>query len=133
MPMAAKQGTASGVLLGVAVALALQIPTTIALIPDVVTRSMVQVFVLLAVVVCATMVKPREVATMVVNSLRPPARQDAPRERVSIRPPAPLPFDNLGAELDQLGDNTHDERAQQQRRDTPRETPERLRPKRGKP
>ena len=109
----AKQGTASGVLLGVAVALALQIPTTIALIPDAVTRSMVQLFVLLAVVVCATLVKPREVATMVVNSLRPPPRQDAPDEGVSIRPPAMLPFD-----VDE-----EDELPSAPKRPTPHETP----------
>lgn len=117
----ASKGTSSGVLLAVAVALAMQIPTTVAMIPDAVTRSMVQVFVLLIVVVCAILVRPREVATMIVNSLRPPPRQDAPDERISIRPPPMLPFDV--DELDELDDRMR------QRRDTPHETPAGRRPK----
>jgi hypothetical protein len=121
----ATKGTGSGVLLAVALALAVQIPTSVALIPDALIRSMVQGFLLLAVVVCAVLVRPREVATMVINSLRPPPRQDAPDERVSIRPPPMLPFDvDVDDELDEL-----DERVAQ-RRDTPRETPAGRRPKR---
>lgn len=118
----ASKGTSSGVLLAVAVALAVQIPTTVAAIPDAVTRSMVQVLVLVVIVVCSLLVKPREVATMVVNSLRPPANQDEPGERVSIRPPPALPFDV--DELDEL-----DARIRRHR-DTPHETPDGRRPKR---
>lgn len=119
----ASKGTSSGVLLAVAVALALQVPTSVAAIPDAVTRSMVQAFLLVIVIVCAILVKPREVATMVVNSLRPPPRQDAPDERVSIRPPPLLPFDVEDAP-DELEERIR------QRRDTPHETPAGRRPKR---
>lgn len=95
--MATNQGTGSAVLLGVAIALAAQIPTTIAAIPDTMTRGVIQVFTLLAVVICATLVRPREVATMVVNSLRPPASPQAQGDRVSILPPRPLDLGTAGA------------------------------------
>jgi hypothetical protein len=103
--MASSKGDPRSVaLLGVAVALAVQIPTTIQGIPDATVRAVVQVFTLLAVVVCSTLVKPRDVSTVIVNSLRPPARHDAPAE----------------VDVDDRG------------RDTPRETPHGLRPKKGR-
>ncbi len=95
--MASWQGTGSTALLAVAVALATQIPTTIAAIPDSTTRSVVQVVTLVVVVVCATLVRPRElasVATRVVNSLRPPPATPAPT-RIHIRPPPRLDVSRL--------------------------------------
>ncbi len=90
--MATPQGTGSGILLAVAVVLAAQVPTTIAAIPNSTTRSVVQVVTLLVVVVCATLVRPREVATLVKNSLRPPAQH---HPRVVILPPRSLDVSRL--------------------------------------
>jgi hypothetical protein len=96
----------SVVLLGVAVALAAQVPSTIQAIPDNTIRAMVMVCTLIAVLVCSILVDTRQVKTAIVNSLRPPARDDGHGPRISIRPPALLPFDVI--------DDPED---------TPRETP----------
>jgi hypothetical protein len=106
----------SVVLLGVAVALAAQVPSTIQTIPDATVRAMVMVFTLIAVVACSILVDTRQVKTAIVNSLRPPARQDEPGERISIRPPALLPFD---MDEDDRTPTTPPTPAP----DTPRETP----------
>ena len=111
--MATPQGTGSGLLLAVAVVLAAQVPTTIAAIPSSTTRSVVQVVTLLAVVVCATLVRPREVATLVKNSLRPPA---AKHQRVVILPPRSLDVSRLDGDVPSLAD---DDRPSP----TPNETP----------
>lgn len=87
------QGTGSGILLAVAVVLAANVPTTIAAITNSTTRSIVQVLTLIAVVVCATLVRPREVATLVKNSLRPPPEPH--RHRIVIRPPRPFDTSSL--------------------------------------
>lgn len=107
--MATNSGTLSGLLLGVAVALAAQIPTTVQAIPDPTTRSVVQVGILVVVVICAVLVRPREVANMVAqtaiavrNSLRPASAKTPNVEGTSILPPArgPIEFDipDLGLE-----------------------------------
>lgn len=71
----------SVVLLGVAVVLAAQIPSTIQSIPNPTVRAMVMVGALIAVVVCSLLVDTREVRTAIANSLRPPPfDHDTPSE-----------------------------------------------------
>lgn len=86
--MATKGDAASVALLGVALSMAVTIPTAIQAIGNATVRAIVMVLALVVLLVCAVLVKPREVATTIRNSLRP--RDDdepAPRQHITFRPP----------------------------------------------
>lgn len=105
--MASKDAT-SLALFAIAVTLALQIPTSIMAIANPLVRSGVMVLALVVVVVCALLAKPRDVATVLRDSLRP--RDDRP-ERITFRPPAMPRIPPLEEEPD-----TRDERPPGKRR-----------------
>lgn len=89
--MASKGDATSVALLGVAIALALQIPTALQAIGNPTVRSLAMVLALVVLLVCAALAKPREAATVLRNSMRP--RDDNPT-RITFRPPA-MPRLNL--------------------------------------
>lgn len=106
--MATKGDATSVALLGVAVALALQIPTALQAIGNPTVRSAAMVLALVVLLVCAALATPRAAATVIRNSLRP-RDDESPRERITLRPPK-VP------RLDSDGPTTQDETPHPNRR-----------------
>lgn len=108
--MAAKGDATSVALLGVAVALALQIPTALQAIGNPTVRSVAMVLALVVLLVCAALARPRDVATVIRNSMRPRGED---RHRITFRPPK-LP--KLTTLIEEVEPDTEDETPHPHRR-----------------